>query len=122
MSKTPWVGLILAGALTASAAGAQSPTQSPAAASSAPSVPEMTCKQPTPPGDDATPKQVNQFNQDAKAYQVCVQDYVNARQADLQKYQNLAKANAAAANAAIKSFNDFVKQLQAKNKDKGESH
>ncbi|MDE2149537.1 MAG: hypothetical protein KGJ55_06860 [Gammaproteobacteria bacterium] len=128
MLNTKLAGLILAGSFAASIAFAQpapAPAQSAAAqaaasqAAAASAVPALNCKPPTPLSDAPSETEVKQFNAGAKAYQTCVQDYVDARRNDLNKYEALAKANAAAANDAITGFNAYVNQLKAKSKDAG---
>lgn len=119
-------GFVLAGSIAASSALAQTApaSTSPAPATSTaavPGVPANDCAKPTPLSDVPSQPEVKKFNAQAKVYQTCVQAYVNARRDDLNKYEALAKANAAAANAAIKDFNAFVKALQAKTKAKGKN-
>ena len=75
-------------------------------------VPTLHCHRPTPPPKEhPTSGQVDAYNKALPRYRKCIQAYVSARSADAKKYSELAQENADAANAAIKQFNDLIKEV-----------
>ncbi|TAM11573.1 MAG: hypothetical protein EPN72_10915 [Nevskiaceae bacterium] len=94
----PWICAVIALAL---------PTLASAATSA---VPAASCQPPkSPPANGASAPQIDAYNNALPKYRQCVQDYVNARTADAEKYTALAKTNSEAANAAVEQYNKFVK-------------
>jgi hypothetical protein len=90
------------------------------------SVPKMSCPQPkVPQRVSVAPEDVAYLEKQAQAYGDCVTKYVNDRQAQTQKYNDMAKAEAEAGNAAVIEINSFyaqVKDIEKKNKPKGDSY
>lgn len=80
------------------------------ALAAAPAVPALSCQAPQPPpAKGASAPQIDAYNDALPKYRQCVQDYVNARTAEAEKYSALANANSEAANKAVEQYNNFVK-------------
>jgi hypothetical protein len=123
MKVMPWAGLAVLLSCGFAAADGATP---PAAAAPEASVPTMACTQPKlPQRFSVAPEDVAYLEKQAQAYGDCVTKYVNERQAQTQKYNDMAKAEADAGNAAVIEINSFyakVKDIEQKNKSKGTSY
>ena len=71
---------------------------------SAQQIPPPSCSTPAQPAYLDTTEQINAFAQKVETYQKCLMSYSEKQKAIGDRY-------AAAANSAIKMWNDFVKQL-----------
>jgi hypothetical protein len=89
-------------------------------------VPKMDCVQPKiPQRFSVAPDDVRHFEKQVEAYRDCVNKFVEQRQAQAQKADAIAKAEADSGNAAVKEINDYfaqVKLFEAKNKPKNTTY
>ena len=80
-------------------------------------IPRLYCHKPVvPPTTNPTAAQVDAYNKSLPEYRRCIERYVAYRSAAARKYSELAQENAKAANAAIRQFNELVKEAEANSK------
>ena len=80
-------------------------------ATAAENIPKPKCDKPRMPGEmmRSDSSVMKRFNQDLDAYSKCMKGYIAER-------QEVMKANEEAANAAIKEYNDSVKEINEQGK------
>ncbi|MGH8541690.1 MAG: hypothetical protein ACRETW_14455 [Stenotrophobium sp.] len=79
-------------------------------------VPQMDCKQPSPPPQiEPSQLQIDGFNKNLVLYKKCIEDYVGDRQKVIKQLNDQVIKNTDAANAAVKQFNDFNKSMGERN-------
>ena len=97
-----------AAALMAIGAFAQQPAPDPAApGTSAITVAPPNCAKPEFPGPFSDQRRFERFNKDSKNYADCIKKYIAETKA-------VSDANIAAGNSAIKEFNDFIAEVDAR--------
>jgi hypothetical protein len=111
---------------TAPLRAGESPKEPPPVSVESPAtVPQMACEQPKIPQRYSMPHEdVDYFIKRASAYVECVAKYISERQAQIRKYNDLARAQADAGNAAVKEVNDYrakVKAFQKKQRGSSDS-
>ena len=95
------------------AAIAQEPAPEPLPAEVRANVAAMNCPQPPIPERFSLPREDIAFlYKRANDYADCVSAYVNARQEKMKQYNDLGRAEAEAANAAIAEINDYKARLK----------
>jgi hypothetical protein len=78
-------------------------------------VPASSCSKPVLPAIDSPmdDKAAKKLNADSTAYAACVETYMKERRAVAEEHRGIFEANANAANAAAKEFNNFSTELTA---------
>ncbi|MEO8740057.1 MAG: hypothetical protein ABI537_10180 [Casimicrobiaceae bacterium] len=85
---------------------AQQPAPAPTG-TAAVAVPPPTCAKPEFPGAFSDQRRFDRFNKDSKTYTDCIKKYIAETKA-------VADANIAAGNAAIKDFNAYIEEVDAR--------
>ena len=96
-----------AAALIAIGAFAQQPAPAPEAGTSTVTVAPPACVKPEFPGPFSDQRRFDRFNKESKNYADCIKKYIAETKA-------VSDANVAAGNNAIKEFNDFIAEVDAR--------
>jgi hypothetical protein len=102
-----YIASAAAAALMAVGAFAQKPADPAPAGTSAITVPPSNCAKPEFPGPFSDQRRFDRFNKDSKGYADCIKKYVAETKA-------VSDANIEAGNNAIKEFNDFIAEVDAR--------
>ena len=97
------IATVVAASLTAISVFAQQAEPAP----NVPPVPPPTCTKPEFPGPFSDQRRFERFNKDSKNYADCIKKYIAETKA-------VSDANVAAGNNAIKEFNDFIAEVDAR--------
>jgi hypothetical protein len=97
------IATVIAASLTAISVFAQQPEPAP----NVPPVPPPTCTKPDFPGPFSDQRRFDRFNKDSKGYADCIKKYVAETKA-------VSDAYIEAGNSAIKQFNDFIADVDAR--------
>jgi len=102
------IAFAAAASLIAISAFAQQPApESAATGTPAITVAPPTCVKPEFPGPFSDQRRFERFNKDSKNYADCIKKYIAETKA-------VSDANIAAGNSAIKEFNDFIAEVDAR--------
>ncbi len=96
----------IAAALMVASAFAQQPAPEAASASTV-TVAPPTCVKPEFPGPFSDQRRFDRFNKESKSYADCIKKYIAETKA-------VSDANIAAGNAAIKDFNAYIEEVDAR--------